>query len=61
MQKLKQEYAALDAEKRKLYRGYRTEREEMNLLFRAKNNVERLLGEPLHSTKTLDRDALWHR
>ena len=61
MQSLKQEYATLDAEKRKLYRGYRAEREEMNSLFRAKSNVDRLLHEPLHLTKTLDCDALWHR
>jgi len=58
MQSLKQEYAALDTEKRKLYRGYRSEREEMNALFRAKNNVDRLLGEPRRSRKTHERDML---
>jgi len=56
MQSLKQEYAALDAEKRKLYRSYRAEREEMNALFRAKNNVDRLLGEPRKSRKDHERD-----
>ena len=55
---LKQEYAALDAEKRKLYQSYRAEREEMTTLLRAKNNVDRLLDEPLKLAKTHDRDAL---
>lgn len=44
IQSLKQEYASLYAEKRKLYQSYRSEREEMTALLRAKSNVERLLG-----------------
>ena len=56
IQSLKQEYAALDAEKRKLYQGYRSKREEMTALLRAKNNVDRLIGEPKKSTKTHERD-----
>ena len=58
MQKLKQEYAALDTEKRKLYQNYRAEREEMTSLLRAKNNVDRLLGEPQRSRKYHERDML---
>ena len=58
MQSLKQEYATLDAEKRKLYRGYRAEREEMNSLLRAKSNVDRLFDEPKKSRKDHERDML---
>jgi len=58
MKSLKQEYATLDAEKRKLYRGYRAEREEMNSLFRAKSNVDRLFDEPKKSRKDHERDML---
>lgn len=46
MQSLKQEYATLAVEKKKLYLGYRPAREEMITLLRAKNNVDRILGEP---------------
>ena len=56
MQSLKQEYAAFDAEKRKFYQGYRLEREEMTALLRAKNNVDRLLGEPRKSRKEHELD-----
>lgn len=44
MDTLKKEYATLDAEKRKLYQGYRPAREEMIALLMAKQNVERILG-----------------
>ena len=57
IQSLKQEYAALDAEKRKLYQNYRAEREEMTILLRVKNNVDRVLDEPRKSAKTHDRDT----
>ena len=56
MRSLKQEYVVLDVEKRKLYRGYRAEREAMITLLRAKNNVDRLPGEPQKSRKDLERD-----
>jgi len=56
IQSLKQEYAALDVEKRKLHQGYRSKREGMTALLRAKNNVDRLIGEPQKSTKTHERD-----
>jgi len=58
MQKLKQEYASLDAKKRKMYQNYRAEREEMNSLFRAKSNVDRLLDEPCRSAKIHEHEAL---
>jgi hypothetical protein len=45
IQSLKQEYAVLDIEKRKLHHGYRSKREEMTALLRAKNKVDRLLEE----------------
>lgn len=41
---LQTEYATLDAEKKKLYQGYRPAREEMIALLMAKQNVERILG-----------------
>ncbi|MDL2231968.1 relaxase/mobilization nuclease domain-containing protein [Ruminococcaceae bacterium OttesenSCG-928-L11] len=44
MQSLKTEYATLNAEKRKLYQGYRPAREEMIALLMAKQNTERILG-----------------
>lgn len=44
MQSLRQEYAALAAEKRKLYQSYRSEKENMVALLNAKYNVDRLLG-----------------
>ena len=44
MQSLKQEYAVLQAEKKKRYPEYRQAKEKMIELLRAKNNVERILG-----------------
>ena len=44
IQSLKQEYAALDAEGRKIYPALKTARAEMIELLTAKNNVERILG-----------------
>ena len=44
MQSLKQEYAALQAKKGKLYSAYREAKPEMIELLTAKNNVERILG-----------------
>lgn len=43
IQTLKQEYAALLAEKKKLYQGYRQARETMRNLLTAKENTDRLL------------------
>lgn len=39
-------------------RGYHSKREEMTALLRAKNNVDRLLGEPHQSTKNYERGIL---
>lgn len=44
MQSLKQEYAALQAEKGKLHSAYKQAKPEMIELLTAKNNVERILG-----------------
>ena len=44
MQSLKQEYATLQAEKKKQYPEYKRTREKMIELLTAKNNVERILG-----------------
>ena len=44
IQSLKQEYAALDAEGRKIYPALKAARAEMIELLTAKNNVERILG-----------------
>ena len=41
---LKQEYAALQAEKKKLYSGYRSAKENMRELAVAKDNAARILG-----------------
>ncbi|MGB8455944.1 MAG: hypothetical protein WCD89_26970 [Anaerocolumna sp.] len=40
---LKQEYATLLVEKKKLYQGYRQARENMKNLLTAKENIDRLL------------------
>lgn len=57
MQSLKQEYAALDAERRTLSRGYKAEHDEMVALQMAKQNVDRLLGEPRQRSKSHERDT----
>ena len=44
IQSLKQEYAALQAKKVKLYSAYKQAKAEMIELLTAKNNVERILG-----------------
>ena len=54
---LKQEYAILDAEKRKLYSGYKAAREEMIALQMAKQNVDIILGEPRHTEKSRRHEA----
>ncbi len=46
MDALRREYAILDAEKKKLSRNYRAEREEMVSLLMAKQNVDSILGGP---------------
>jgi len=46
MQELKTEYAKLNAEKRKLYAAYKPEREELNALQTARQNVDVFLAEP---------------
>ncbi len=57
MQALRQEYAALESERKALSRSYRAERDEMIALNRAKHNVDTMLGEPKRRTKTHERDA----
>ena len=54
MQSLKQEYAILQAEKKKQYSGYRQARAEMIELLTVKNNVERILG-VMEKEKNRDR------
>ena len=44
MQSLKQEYAALSAENKKVYSEYKQARKEMTELMTVKHNVERILG-----------------
>ncbi len=46
MKTLQTEYATLSAEKKKLYQGYRSSREEMIALLMAKQNVDRILNLP---------------
>jgi hypothetical protein len=58
MQALRAEYAALDAERRKLSHSYRAEREEMIALLMAKQNVDRILGKARPVEKTYQREAL---
>jgi len=57
MKSLQQEYAILEAEKRKLYSGYKSAREEMIALLTAKQTADTLLGKVPQRTKTLDRGA----
>ena len=56
MSSLKQEYAALDAEKRKLYSTYKADREEMIALKMAKQNVDMILGEPRQTAKKREHE-----
>lgn len=56
VQNLKTEYAALAAEKKKLYSGYRVKKEEMIALLMAKQNVDRLLGTPSEQTQKREAD-----
>jgi len=49
---LQMEYAKLNAEKKKLWAGYRAEREEMVALKMAKQNCDTFLGEPREPQKT---------
>ena len=44
IQSLKQEYAALLAEKKKLYSGYREAKSNMQNLLTARGNADRILG-----------------
>jgi hypothetical protein len=57
MDALRREYAALDAERRKLSRNYRAERDEMAALLMAKQNVDSILGVPRQTKKIHERDA----
>ena len=54
MQSLKQEYAVLQAEKKKRYPEYRQAKEKMIELLTAKNNVERIFG-LMENEKNRDR------
>lgn len=56
MDTLRREYAILDAERRKLSRGYRAERDEMTSLLMAKQNVDRILGKPQQPPRRTQRD-----
>ncbi len=60
MDSLRREYAVLDAERRKLSQNYKSARDEMVALQRAKQNVDSILGGARQYPKPqhLDRDAL---
>ena len=55
MQSLKQEWAALAAEKKKLYGGYHEAKQKMIDMLTAKQNVNMFLGEPRQRQHTRDR------
>ena len=57
MQSMKTEYATLDAELRKLNKGYRSDREAMISLLMAKQNIDRILGGQGNSDKAYEHDA----
>jgi uncharacterized protein involved in exopolysaccharide biosynthesis len=54
---LKQEYASLEAERRKLYSGYKAAREEMISLKMVKQNVDIILGKPRQAEKSRQREV----
>lgn len=56
MQNLKIEYAKLQAEKKKLYSGYKEQREEVKSLKTARRNVDMFLGEPRQSEHNKSRE-----
>ena len=51
------EYNKLEAEKKKLYSGFKVDREEMIALKVAKQNVDMILGESQQSPKSYERDT----
>ena len=55
MDALKKEYATLEAERKKLYQGYRPAREEMVSLLMAKQNVDRILNITSAPTKASEK------
>lgn len=57
MKALKQEYATLDAEKRKLYQRHRPTRDEMVALLMAKQNVDRMMNLPDRNEKQRDKSG----
>ena len=57
MQSLKTEYATLDAELRKLNKGYWSDWEAMISLLTAKQNVDRILGRTDGSAKAYEHNA----
>jgi len=54
---LKQEYAALRAEKKKLYSGYRMAKDSMRELVIAKDNATKILGLSLQTQNTQEHDV----
>ena len=52
---LQQEYAVLEAERKKAYREYRPAKDEMISLLTAKQNVDRLLGVPAEKRKAHEK------
>ena len=54
---LKQEYATLAAEQKKLNAGYKDAREEMVSLLMAKQNVDRILGGTPQQAKSVERGS----
>jgi len=58
METLKQEYAKLSAETKKLYPEQKLAREKMIELLMAKQNVDMILGEPRQPSKSHERDSL---
>jgi len=60
IQMLKKEYATLDAEKKKLYSGYREAREDMIDLQKARQNVQLFLDRPHHPIQKQRNKDLGH-
>jgi len=58
MESLKQEYAKLSAENKKIYPEQKVAREKMIELLMAKQNVNMILGEPHQPSKSHERDSL---
>ena len=57
IEKLKQEYASLNAENKQIYPQYREARERMTELLTARNNVDRILGNDRNQAREEQRSG----